>query len=1107
MPMPNRADRARSTGFQIQSLQERIIGFGKLPAYEARRVGRLLISVALVGLLGCYSGGRALEGWVQTRAGSGPQVNWDVDVEPIPEVPLPNDIATRPDPTSPTGRRLNISRNASTSFERKLRGQLDQLDGFGTFAPLWLSFDQRIDLRRVAERQTGDTTFDDDVVLLINVTKASPEYGQALVLDFGNGSYPLGVTEVEYFENDPRAGNGNLILDVFDEDAFGDGDGHCDVWEDNNQNGVLDPGEDLDGDGRLDTQEDTDNDGVCDEGNLWGTVLNDPNRMHPYFDLLSFYELETETLFFRPLTPMDERTTYAVVIMRDLIGENGEAVRSPFPYVHHLQQTAALKPIFKDGLLERYGRTKDDVAFAWTFTTQSILEGFTALRNGLDGEGPFAYLQETYPAEISAVAPVVEGTGVRRYNLKPVALKKAFSLLSQQFAPGPVGASGLDSWLDTYGAVDYILAGDYISPDFVDAAGGSFDLNPQDGTGSHQGIPLRFLAIVPKSQYGTAPFPTVLYAHGYTSVKLEALAFAGVLAKFGLATVVIDAYGHGLPMSPELKLVLNSLLERADAQNIKPFFDAIQVDRARDLNGDGLVDPAGDFWTNDMFHTRDIIRQTVLDYMQLLRVVRGFDGERRMPFDLDGDGTNELAGDFNADGVVDFSGPFYAMGTSNGGILSSILGAIEPDIVACAPVSSGGGLLEIGLRTDLVNVKQAVMLPVLGPMIITEPLAGNRKFQVLKWLVSDLQDKRIIPFAMVGRVEGDDVVDQLQPGDIIRVENITNGETAEVRASWDLRIRAHLPSDKGDAVVVEVYRPDGSGALRKDSMIREDATLVKRIDSFEIAIDGFQAKDYAVGDPLVAIQEGLGRRNASPELRRLVAISQIALEPGDPINYARYYNESVQPRSGTASPANVLFTVTLGDMTVPVSAGIALARAAGVIGYLEPDPRYGISQNDLLIRFHVADAIDELRYFAQDCCYAHCGEVNFDIDNLSNGNAPENLPNLVDLRASDGCGRSPPDCSAAVCEVMPPLRATVKTERGIRAVRFPALNAKGMHAIGLPNPEKTFDGSMFVLNQIGYFLKNKGKRLSDNPCLAKNDCRNCLGDDCPEMPPPPKLGK
>ena len=61
---------------------------------------------------------------------------------------FPNDVGTRPDPKSPTGRRVNVSLEAPTAHERHLRRLVNNLDGFGTYAPIWLRFDGPIARQR-----------------------------------------------------------------------------------------------------------------------------------------------------------------------------------------------------------------------------------------------------------------------------------------------------------------------------------------------------------------------------------------------------------------------------------------------------------------------------------------------------------------------------------------------------------------------------------------------------------------------------------------------------------------------------------------------------------------------------------------------------------------------------------------------------------------------------------------------------------------------------------------------------------------------------------------------------------------------------------------------
>ena len=47
------------------------------------------------------------QGLARTVQGSGPQIVFELDRRPLPELPFPNDIATRPDDSSPTGLRVN----------------------------------------------------------------------------------------------------------------------------------------------------------------------------------------------------------------------------------------------------------------------------------------------------------------------------------------------------------------------------------------------------------------------------------------------------------------------------------------------------------------------------------------------------------------------------------------------------------------------------------------------------------------------------------------------------------------------------------------------------------------------------------------------------------------------------------------------------------------------------------------------------------------------------------------------------------------------------------------------------------------------------------------
>src|SRR6478609_7977735 len=90
-------------------------------AYHRAMLAARVCLPALVVLLASCDGGGLPAHWGGPRTGSGPRVVWDLTARPLPEIPLPNDVATFPDPGSPTGRRINASLVAPTGVESRLR--------------------------------------------------------------------------------------------------------------------------------------------------------------------------------------------------------------------------------------------------------------------------------------------------------------------------------------------------------------------------------------------------------------------------------------------------------------------------------------------------------------------------------------------------------------------------------------------------------------------------------------------------------------------------------------------------------------------------------------------------------------------------------------------------------------------------------------------------------------------------------------------------------------------------------------------------------------------------------------------------------------------------
>jgi len=1053
-----------------------------------------LVPLLILTILSCGRWSDRPQGLKPTPEGNGPRVVIDLEARPFPEVPFPNNLATVPDPGSPTGLRVNVSLIASTELETGIREKLDRLSGFGVASPVSVRFSARLDLRDIARRHQPDLDFSDDAIFLINLNPASLYYGEAVPLDLGQGNFPFVLERPDnYFGNDPRAGGNNLLFET--------------VEEDSNGNGLLDPGED------------TDFDGVLDHPNTWPEGVTDPDNY-----LITFYELETETLIARPLRPLEEESLYAVVLTTRLQGTDGQPVRSPYPEINHPSQTRDLQPL--PGLISRYGLSLDDVAFAWTFTTQSVTRDLVAIRKGLYGVGPFAYLARDYPARVDAVLPMNDdpaypagGQYRTEAQVLIAALKPALDALPELVDPASINAL-----IATYDYVDYFVNGSYTTPYFLADKDGiatekyladedeSFDLDPLTGEAFLAPATVYFMCSVPKPGPGRQPpFPVVVEGHGYTSSRFEMLGFAGSLARHGLAVCAIDAVGHGtsgLNITPGTNLASKvSLFEIIKSYlgpyHLGPFVDALLHDRARDLNNDGRPESGGDFWTADTFHTRDIVRQSIVDYFQLIRLLRSFDGNNRWDLDLNQDGEKELAGDFNFDGVPDLGGPtvdYHTWGISLGGILSGLLAGVEPAITAAAPTSGAGGLTNVAIRCTQPGVVEAVFLRMLGPILVGNP-QGNGLTR-LKFLLPDVNVLGEVPLADTTLI---------QPGDRVILSNLKTGEQTYAVVNAQGYFRAQLPADAMNAVEkraflgindspVTVTDPFPLGDGLEIRVVGPDGKEKGIINQF--GLDAvWQGAIFPAGVPLVFLAEGMGKLRQTPDLRRFFGISQTILDPADPNSYApHYFQDPLDFRDtdpGIQPGANVLVIPTVGDMNVPVNTGVQIARSAGIIDLFQIDTRYGKTPNQVLIDKHVLEGTERLNRYTVPVRdgqgQTHSVSLLFDVDDLDGSRGYSNCAcvftdsSLRDWRCSDPNGNL---CGDAWGEptLDPPLRLSVKTPSGVAGMRIPYMNPHGQHGFDVPHPEKAFNIDTYLLNLIGHYFATKGTEIVDDPCLADSSC-------------------
>ena len=110
-------------------------------------------------------------------------------------------------------------------------------------------------------------------------------------------------------------------------------------------------------------------------------------------------------------------------------------------------------------------------------------------------------------------------------------------------------------------------------------------------------------------------------------------------------------------------------------------------------------------WTADLFHT-DMVRQSVLETMQFVRILRSLEPAQA---DFDGDGMVDIGG---ANGLLSM------WGISLGGVISGVTAGAEPGLDAVSPNAGGAGLVDIAVRSKQAGVPDAVVLPMIGPLIV-----------------------------------------------------------------------------------------------------------------------------------------------------------------------------------------------------------------------------------------------------------------------------------------------------------------------------------------------------------------------------------------------------
>ena len=357
------------------------------------------------------------------------------------------------------------------------------------------------------------------------------------------------------------------------------------------------------------------------------------------------WDPDTNTLYAESDALLEQHTRYILIVtrgVRDLAGHPVQAAPAfkRFRNLLHFGQTQdlALQAYRLElwlGLLMacRAGVQPDDVVAASIFTTQSTTAVLEKIRGQLQAEFPEPADFRLGPGGTRTVFARSEVTGIvfdQQVRANPPAFTTTPLFLAALPEHGPVG----------------ILAfGEYVSPDYQTSEKFIPPVGTRSGVPGVQGAnDIFFNLFLPSGPPPSAGWPVVIYGHGGTTGKhFDPFLVAHSLAARGLATIAINVVGHGGGAAGTLTVSTPSGAVTFPAGG-----------RGVDLNNDGSITSQEGLNAPSPYGIiggRDGLRQTVVDLMQLMRVI-------------------EAGVDIHGDGVPDLDAArIYYAGLSLGGIL------------------------------------------------------------------------------------------------------------------------------------------------------------------------------------------------------------------------------------------------------------------------------------------------------------------------------------------------------------------------------------------------------------------------------------------------------
>lgn len=405
---------------------------------------------------------------------------------------------------------------------------------------------------------------------------------------------------------------------------------------------------------------------------------------------------------------LDQHTSYVVIVTNGIHDTAGNPIRASADFTSFIRGEGhgdgdgktkdrvlkfyrdVLKDAIDDDFLRKavHGIGQRNIAAATVFTTGSITSTLERIRDQVK----------------AAPAPAVNfnlGTNGER-TVFPVATVSGIIFNADHPTPPtpstiPVPTPALQVFP---GSVASVAFGKFTSKDFETAGAFIPQVPTRIGVPAVQSTQdVFFNLFIPAGTQPTGGWPVAIFGHGFGDNKNNSpFAVASTLAHNGIATIAINAVGHGFGPNGTLAVIQGTTTTILPAGG-----------RGVDQNGNGTFDS-----TEGLFSTgaqsdlgnRDGLQQTVADLMQVVRAIQG-------------------GIDANGDGVADLNpNRVYYFGQSLGGIYGTTLLGVDPDVRVGVPNVPGGTLTDIARLSPAFRPLLALFLVSRVPSLLNGGQSG-----------------------------------------------------------------------------------------------------------------------------------------------------------------------------------------------------------------------------------------------------------------------------------------------------------------------------------------------------------------------------------------------